>query len=719
MYYLMKMLNEFKMNGNFMKIINLLLLAAIFPISVFSQQNIDSLKKMLHKPEDTVFINCLNKISVAYNELENYDSAKHFANLALIKSKESDYQRGLKNALLNLGDIYYNMDDYENGIKNYLECAEIQGSSDNKHQACYCYNVAGILYRKWTKYDKSMEYHLKSLKLAEEINDKERISAASYGLARTYQTLKDYPKAIEYYTRSMKIDEELGDKTGMAKSFNNIGTIYSEKRDFDNAVQYYNKSLKLYTEMNDDEGKSLIFHNLGIIHLKSNRLQKAIYYLLQAKEIDEKISGKDDLAQTYISIADVYTRMEEYPMAYQYLENAGQLASQSETRKTLFESYTGLFEKQGDYKNALLNFKKFSAEKDSIYKESSIRQIAEMRTKYETEKKEQEIILLSKDQEIKTEELKRRRQLNITALSGLFVTLILLFFVYRNFRTKKKLAAILQKQKLEIEQQSESLAEAYNLIDLKNKKITDSLIYAEYIQEAILPPNLMIDSYFNDAFVLYLPKDVVSGDFYWVKNINGQIYIAVADCTGHGVPGALMSMLGVSFLNEITTSKNIHSPEIILEEMRKQVKNIFNQETGNKMHGDSIEIAICAIDIHEKILYYAGANIPVMFMCSGQPSMLEPDYQPAGIHVNENPFTLKKINYAPGDCIYLFTDGFADQFGGKNGKKFMTKRLKEMIISNFTLPMKEQKELLLQELMQWKGNREQIDDITVLGIRMI
>ncbi len=295
---------------------------------------------------------------------------------------------------------------------------------------------------------------------------------------------------------------------------------------------------------------------------------------------------------------------------------------------------------------------------------------------------------------------------------------------------------VLKEQKEEIEVQADNLKEANSLLigknneieniakklRITNKKITDSIEYAKQIQKAILPSDKQISNILNEYFILFKPKDIVSGDFYWIKKIKDFIIIVVADCTGHGVPGAFMSMLGIAFLNEIVSKSEITQTNQVLDEIREQVKKSLNQKGEIHESHDGMDMAICAVNSKTMIMEYAGANNPMYIIRKneGKPELiqLEPDIMPIGIYLKEKPFRNKTIQLEKDDILYFYTDGYIDQFSGKNENKFLKSRFDKLLLKIFNKPMAEQKEILDKTIRNWKGNSEQIDDITVMGVKI-
>ena len=334
-----------------------------------------------------------------------------------------------------------------------------------------------------------------------------------------------------------------------------------------------------------------------------------------------------------------------------------------------------------------------------------------MQARFDSEKKEKEITLLTKDKKIKDlefensqNELHKQLQLNFLFIAGLVLMALLAFFVFRSYRLKKRA--------------NHELEEKNYLIEEKNKEITDSILYAEKIQRAILPAMNELEQLFPRSFVLFKPKDIVSGDFYWTAKMNQSIFYATVDCTGHGVPGGFMSMLGNSLLNEIILEKKITEPAEVLDMLRIKIIMALKQTGASGENKDGMDMILCRIDASENKLTYAAANNPLWLVRDGKLTEYAADKQPVGVSVMEvKQFTQHLIPLQKNDLIYTFTDGYADQFGGPKGKKFKYKQFEKLILQNHSLPLEEQRKKLDEVHEDWKKGLVQVDDILVIGIK--
>ena len=321
------------------------------------------------------------------------------------------------------------------------------------------------------------------------------------------------------------------------------------------------------------------------------------------------------------------------------------------------------------------------------------------------------------------EAIEKQKLILAFALVALLLVSTLGYYIYRSYRIKKEANIKLEEknrtismQKDEIAQQRDLAAAQRDQIAYQKKHITDSIEYARRIQTALMP-SLELFSDRLEHFVLYKPLAIVSGDFYWVSSQGNKQVIISADCTGHGVPGAFMSMLGVTLLNEIVNGKHILAPDQIIENLRQGVIKSLNQVEDSDSVKDGMDLSVCVVDFDKDILWFAGANNPLYLVRDRELIHYRADKMPASIHYKMQPFTLHKIELRKGDAFYIFSDGYADQFGGPHQKKFMSVKLKETLVALTGLPMLKQGERLNEIFEEWRGNNPQVDDVTLIGIR--
>ena len=315
--------------------------------------------------------------------------------------------------------------------------------------------------------------------------------------------------------------------------------------------------------------------------------------------------------------------------------------------------------------------------------------------------KEEEIRRQDEKIVVQAEAIQTQKIIIMAVALALFLVFGLVYFIWRNYRNKKRANILLQAQRDQI---------AY-----QKKHITDSIEYAKMIQTAILP-SMELFTHQLEHFVLFKPRDIVSGDFYWAREIDGKYLIVTADCTGHGVPGAFMSMLGISLLNEIIISKEIIRPDLILNKLRDKIIEALKQEAGSIIK-DGMDMTICLFDRRTHQLQFSGANNPLYLVSEGLLTQIKGDKMPVAIHDLMDVFTLHQLKLKQGDSFYTFSDGFADQFGGPKRKKFLAKNFKNLLLSIQDLSMIEQGNRLDEVFTDYRREEEQIDDVVVIGVK--
>jgi serine phosphatase RsbU (regulator of sigma subunit) len=402
------------------------------------------------------------------------------------------------------------------------------------------------------------------------------------------------------------------------------------------------------------------------------------------------------------SIGNLYRKTGKFKESEKCLKQALALSDSLGTLDITreIESFLSLlYDTLGQYKLSLIHYKKYIAARDTIDNDEKRKQINYLANKYEWEKKE----AVMKEQQEKERALflanqRRNKIILYSVLSGLVLVLVFSVFIYRSLRITKKQKHIIEAQK--------------HLVEEKNKEITDSIRYAKRIQNAILPPDKVVKQHLKESFILYMPKDIVAGDFYWLETKNNTILFAACDCTGHGVPGAMVSVVCNNGLNRSVREHGITEPGKILDKTREIVVAEF--EKSEEDVKDGMDISLCALNGNQ--LKWAGANNPLWIIRNGELIEYAPNKQPIGKVDNPVPFTTHHIELQQGDRLYIFSDGYADQFGGEKGKKFKAANLKKLLLSIQHESMEQQKTILQQTFNQWKANLEQVDDVLVMGV---
>ncbi len=705
-----------------------------------STHKIDSLESELKKVIDTSKVNVLNALSSEYRK-KSPAKALEFSSAALVLSQKIDFKKGIGNAYSTMGAVYFVNGDYNKALDQYSKSLNIRESIDDKKGMASSLNSIGNVNINQGNYEKALQSYLKSLEICEALGDKKAMPlnniAASYfylgnyknaltyyikalkivessgnkeaminpslGIGGVYFIMRNYNNALIYYKQALTLSKEVKDQLKVAKSLTAIGNVYIELLDYDIALLYFLKSLKITEELGDKPAMASSLINIGNIYNKNkNNYGRALECYEKALQINEEIGNKNGSANSLLNIGILYSQKGNVEKAMSYLKKGLVLADSINSLEIMSKSNEALSEvyvKKEDYKNAYNYFKLHATIKDSLVNENNAKSMAEMQTKYGTEKKEKEIELLTKDKSLNDIKLKNQNIIIISFVVGLLLLLLLGFLALNHYRIKQK---------------------ANEEIRQKNKEINDSISYAKRIQTSFLTSEKYISRRLSDYFIVFQPRNIVSGDFYWLMEKNKDLYVCTADCTGHGIPGAFMSLISMGILNEIIYSKShiIHTDEI-LNEMRRIIILAVNPEGSLEEGKDGMDAVMCRFDFQKMELEYSAANNSFYIVRNGELLVYKPDKMPVGMyHGVEKPFTRTTIPIEKGDCIYTFSDGYVDQFGGPRGKKFQSKQLKELFLAHCNKPMSVQKEILDRTIQEWKGDCEQVDDILVMGIRV-
>jgi len=672
-----------------------LTLLLVFPSVHWGQQ--DSLWNIWKdsNKEDTTRLIALDKIIWNKLMLTNPDSAYVLADQQYEFAKEKKLKHYVAWALNSKGVASRLLGNYRKAIAYTLENIKLQLELGNQNGLASAYNNLGLIYFYLENNEKAIDAYEKSLAINEEINDSKNIALNLGNIALLHYANGDLEKALKFNLRSLQIREKIGDRHGMAIAMNNIGNIYQSLKNYDNALDYYDDALKIYLDLEDLQGLSNNYNNIGSVYLELNDLKNAFQFSNSSLSIAKQINA----------ILDI--------------RNAA---------NTLYQIY----KKENNYKKALEMHELYLIMKDSIVKKENQNEILnqEYRIKFTLDslRIEDEKLIMSTNLQLKDVKIQQGKTQRYYLIGGLLTLFLFIGFVYNRYLNSQKQNAIIETKKIELEIQKE-------IIEKRQKEVSDSIKYAKRLQDAILPDYQIIQQYFEDFFLIYRPKDVVSGDFYWLEKKDDLLFIAVADCTGHGVPGALVSVVCHNMLNRAVNEFQLTNPAAILNKTRELVIETFAKK--GDVVSDGMDIALCVFDIKNNQMQYAGANNAAWIVRKNDieaPTFsdrykieknesyalleLKATKQPIGNYPLLEPFSNLNFELQKNDCIYLFSDGFADQFGGNSGKKLMSKPFKRILLKHQELNMKDQANLLIRTFENWKGSHEQVDDICILGIKI-
>lgn len=667
-----------------------------------------------------------------------YNTATEYLERALKISEEIDDKMKISTCYLNIGIINHDQGSYDKAIEYYLKSLEMAKEIDFKKGLSWSYNNLGRAYYDQGSYEESIEFYLKALVIHEELGDKRNMSACYNNIGLVHLEQGSYDKAIEYLQKALAIHEEIGNKRGMSLCNLNIGNIYNKQGSYDKAIEFYNKALNLFEELGDKRGTSESNHNLGEVYLNQGSFNRAAEYYLKALNIYEENGDKKGIAIIGVNIADLNIfladsvavnesqRLKYLNQAVFYGNKSISMAKEMNLLPTTKEAANILmtaYNKLGNYKKAIEFAGIIIATQDSMFREDKTRAIQEMSTRYETEKKQQQIELQESQLIAKDATIKQQKTFRNALIGGLGAIALIIIVIAMAYRQKRKDNKKIIEQNEQILKTNEELKQLNETTNRQKDEIISSILYAQRIQSAILPPEVYITELLNENFIFYKPKEIVSGDFYWIKQVKHYIILASADCTGHGVPGAFMSMLGISCLNEIVQSREVTQANQILNELRKLIKHSLRQSGKKEESRDGIDIALCVIDNKKNILQYSGAHNPLYIISNNNGESvlkeIKADPMPVGVHfLADKSFTNHEIQLEIGDTFYIFSDGFADQNGGKKNYSFTREKFKKLLLDIHDQPMYEQKEILEQTLKDWMGMQPQRDDILVIGVRV-
>ena len=742
----------------------LLFLFFVFPPAHAQRRKVDSLNLLLvHDKPDSIRADHLNALGWAYRNL-NHDSAFLFTKNAMALSQKINWGKGIALAYHQSGAFNSDEGNFEAALDLYAKALHIWDSietaltSQNSNTGRYfkkimrlksltIYNI-GNVYIGQADYPRALDQHFRSLKIDETLigsNDRELDSLGKLGVARNYGAIagiylleKKYPKSLEFFLNAIKTGEKIAPDF-LSTWYGNIGLVYYEQKIYDKALEYHLKALHLDEKEGNKNGIARHYGNIALVysempdsafqklgHKVSERFEFTLDYFLKSVAIAKEMDDQERIAIQYGNIGNLYmakakkesnsvTRQQLYKQAEDYFSRSVKLSGEigdlygiMEVNQNLSDLYYALGQEgfgrtDTNYLRAYEHYKRFSKAKDSIFNEEKNKEITQHEMTYEFEKKE----AFAKAEQEKKDAVARaesHKQRIVIALVACVLLLVLVSaaFIFRSLQVTRKQKGIIEKQK--------------EVVDRKNSLITDSITYALTIQESILPPEEHFRSAFSESFILFLPKDIVSGDFYWIRHLGGEVLLAAVDCTGHGVPGAFMSLHGYNHLENIVNEKKIRDPHHILDELNKAVVETLNHDDSDVVkHGMDMSLVKFVRGTSE--LHFSGAKNGIYIISGTEFLELKADRVSVGNKFGKN-FSAQNMTLKKGDMVYLFSDGFMDQKGGPEGKRLQVSPFKELLKKNAHLNCSDQKKQIHDAFLSWKGSYEQIDDVMVIGVRV-
>ncbi|MBS1634606.1 MAG: SpoIIE family protein phosphatase [Bacteroidetes bacterium] len=576
-------------------------------------------------------------------------------------------------------------------------------------------NAMADAYWYHSDYERAQEYYFKSYKLNDSIHDQRGIAYAMYNIGWIACVQKHNFSEDHYLYTSSRIYHQLNDTDGIIRIANALGSYHSEhfkatnqKPFFDSALHYFSEGLKLSELPNYRTKKGNFVSNMADLFAEAGDYNTAIFYNDQGTAIHIAMHDTATVMMNTNNKANYFSRLNRCKEALPLYHSVLDYCIKHDIKDLRASALKGLSECSyalGNYKDAYDYFTQFKIIEDTLDQQMYATSMQQMQSSYELGKAETDIKELKQISEI--QELKNKQNgYFIFILIGVAVgVLVVAGLLFRQNKLKQQANVLLQAQKNEISE--------------KKREIENSIQYAKGIQNAILPPLEELKQVFPDSFVFYQPKDVVSGDFYWFQKTDEHFYCIAADCTGHGVPGALMSIIGVDKIVQAIFEKKIFKPNDILSFLNREIKQVLKQHSDEAKQKDGMDIAVLRFNLKDHSVDFAGANRPLLIVRGGEMIEVKPDkIAIAGITPPDQEYKLTTVPLRSKDSIYIFSDGYADQFGGDNGKKFMTKNMKELFVSIASLGAKERGEKVKSTFYNWKEPYEQVDDVLVIGINL-
>ncbi|HTL83131.1 MAG TPA: tetratricopeptide repeat protein [Bacteroidia bacterium] len=642
----------------------LAVLLVLFSIPSFAQDKQrlrEDVIKIKNAPEDTSLAILLNDIGWD-TSYENLEAGLIYCRRALDLSKKLNFNYGIMVSANSLGTIYNDQGAYDSALTmHYLSLTTAQKENNLYSQGTTYMNLS-IVYKSMGQGAKALECLLKSKDIYTTLKSNRGICVVNNNLGSSYLDFDSLGKAMVAFQLSDSLSDLLQRPDYKAHALSGLSDCYRRMEDSTNSLKYIRRTIAILDSLHDvyDVGQALYDLAYNYYHFKEYDKAETTY--MQALAIFRKVGMVDQ-------------------------------------EKTLWGDLSDLYEAKGEPEKALVAMKRFHELKDSIVNEKVLSHQRDLEALYQNEKNQNKITQLTLDQ-------KFQNTLVTALVSGVLLLIVLLFVIFNRSKLRKKTNVQLSAQNAIIEE--------------KNKNITDSINYARRIQDAVLPSPALLKEYFSDAVIFYRPRDIVSGDFWWFTGKDGKFFLAVADSTGHGVPGGFMSVMGAAFLSEIINEKKVTDAGEILNVLRDKVVNaLVHSGDDNKSVRDGMDMCMCVFDTKKMEVEFAGANNPLWLVRNGNLLETDADNFPVGMHEGDvTPFTKNVITLQKNDVIWLFTDGFADQFGGKDGKKYKYKKMKELFVDLALKGSDEQADRIQREFDAWKGELEQVDDVLVVGIRI-
>ena len=705
------------------------------------------------------------------------DTSLHFAEQALVTSQKAAYDNGIALAYLQIASYYGHFQHYNFDSLDYYFSRSLiiyQSNTDSLQMANAYYYMSGTcnendnyplahsygekaatIYLKLGQEEKranalallcevenstgnnalAMKYCTASQRIFDAINRESEKAGLFKTMGSINFQLRNYEKSKEFFLQAIGLAQKYGNSTTLSEAYVGMGQALRATQEYDDALNYFNRSLALY-QRNSNElsplGTSYAYYHIGKTYMLQGNAEQALDLLDEALETAEVYGDVSLRALCLLELGKAYYNLNDLEQSFSFLSEASQQAQGIKgtyANVILQECYLNLakyYNQIGNLEEALVNFRRYSLEQDRMFQEQASRQVAEMQAVYELDEKTTRIDSLQQQGKIRELEYEQRKLVNYVLISGILFLFGLGLVFYSKYRLKiqanhklEKQKASINQQKQKIEKQRDEIVLKSQLLEENSRDIKDSIEYARRIQLSLLPARSQLKHLFPESLIFYQPKDIVSGDFYWLHETDDTIIVSVLDCTGHGVPGAFMTVLANTILNQLALENKMASPNVVLTLMDTHIREALRQKDAENPNNDGLDMAVCFINRHTLQVEYSGAQMPMYYFSQDELHQMNADrYFIGGTQYSEKFFTNQLVQLQRGDTIYMASDGFQDQFGGPSDKKFMRRNFKELLTCLQSLGIAQQYQKIEQTFYEWKGEQIQTDDVLVVGIRL-
>lgn len=696
------------------KISWLILFVFLFPLlgvgqDILSPLEVDSMEKVSRASrKDSSLLELNLKLSKHYFN-KNLMKSRIYAGKSFQLSKELKSLEGQAAALYQLSIINHRIGKLHEALDHINQAARLYELSGDKKSTAIVKAELGNIYASMGNMVKAIESHQEAIDLFESINFFKGIAQCYSDLGNTHFFQRNFQTALKYFKKSKELFEREKDLKAVAELYNRISSVYREMDELDKSIDYDYYALMIQEKLRDKSGIAQSNLNIGKTAILKGELKRAEGYIEYASKLYSEIGDQLGLTRCLLLSSEIEVKQEHFENALDQLRQCIDIAQEAGAKKELSTAYATIaevYERKGQYKEAYSFMTLHAQLKDTLYSKEKTRMFSEMEVKYRTKNKEKELI--AEKQKTKVQSGKTVMYVSFAlSLSGMLVIVILM--MYKRSQLRKEV--------------NNDLSQKNELIRHKNQEIIDSIYYAKKIQEAIITPRSYFQKIFRSHLIFFRPKDIVSGDFYWSFHdpVKNKSFWVTADCTGHGVPGALMSMIGTVMLNEIVIVGKTQEPEEILKKLSKYLKRYINNDEED-ISRDGIELSLCVLDRDNDKLQYCGANGNAFLVKqNGSIVDLKGSKQPIGydpLERGNTDFIVLEEQVEEGDIIVTYTDGYPDQLGIDNRKKFKVGALKRNMVAWKDEPMEDINAKLVHVLEEWQGDMDQVDDILVIAIRL-